>query len=69
MYYMRQNQLMYSYYLPTWILQVGENDQKLAEGITLYSIVAEMHERAAIIGPLVTVSTPILFKILYSWLL
>lgn len=36
-------------------LQVGESDQKLAEGISLYSIAADMRGKASILGPLITV--------------
>ncbi|XP_074370582.1 DEAD-box ATP-dependent RNA helicase 53, mitochondrial-like [Apium graveolens] len=60
--------MMFSATMPSWIVKlsqkflnnpltidlVGDSDQKLAEGITLYSIVSDMHERPAIIGPLVT---------------
>ncbi|KAL1823221.1 hypothetical protein ACET3Z_009999 [Daucus carota] len=60
--------LMFSATMPKWIVQltrkylknpltidlVGENDQKLAEGITLYSIVSDMHDKPGILGPLVT---------------
>ncbi|KAM0021268.1 putative RNA helicase [Helianthus debilis subsp. tardiflorus] len=34
--------------------RVGDSDQKLADGITLYSIASEMRERPSIIGPLIT---------------
>lgn len=47
-------------YQPLFILifgiQVGDSDQKLAEGITLYSIAADRYERSAILGPLIEVS-------------
>lgn len=60
--------LMFSATMPKWIIQltrkylknpltidlVGEDDQKLAEGITLYSIVSDMHDKPGILGPLVT---------------
>lgn len=36
-------------------LQVGDSDQKLADGITLYSLVAETRDRPSVIGPLITV--------------
>ncbi|GJQ98681.1 DEAD-box ATP-dependent RNA helicase 53-like protein [Tanacetum coccineum] len=34
--------------------EVGDSDQKLADGITLYSISSEMRERPSLIGPLIT---------------
>ena len=47
-------------YQPLFILifgiQVGDSDQKLAEGITLYSIAADRYERSAILGPLIEVN-------------
>ncbi|KAK4800027.1 hypothetical protein SAY86_025392 [Trapa natans] len=60
--------MMFSATMPNWIRSltkkylkdpltidlVGDDDQKLAEGISLYSIAAEMHSKAAIIGPLIT---------------
>ncbi|WOG98368.1 hypothetical protein DCAR_0417709 [Daucus carota subsp. sativus] len=60
--------MMFSATMPSWIAKlsqkflnnpltidlVGDSSQKLAEGITLYSIMSDMHERPAIIGPLVT---------------
>ncbi|KAL8511342.1 hypothetical protein ACS0TY_017948 [Phlomoides rotata] len=60
--------LMFSATMPNWILRltqkflknpltvdlVGESDQKLADGISLYSIVADMREKPAILGPLIT---------------
>ncbi|XP_073150702.1 DEAD-box ATP-dependent RNA helicase 53, mitochondrial-like [Henckelia pumila] len=60
--------LMFSATMPNWILRltqkflknpvtidlVGESDQKLADGISLYAIAADMRERPAIIGPLIT---------------
>ncbi|KAJ7960582.1 DEAD-box ATP-dependent RNA helicase [Quillaja saponaria] len=39
---------------PLTIDLVGDSDQKLADGISLYSIASEMHGKASIIGPLVT---------------
>nr|GMD25663.1 DEAD-box ATP-dependent RNA helicase 53-like [Ipomoea batatas]GMD28673.1 DEAD-box ATP-dependent RNA helicase 53-like [Ipomoea batatas] len=33
---------------------VGDSDQKLADGIPLYSIACEMHSKPAIFGPLIT---------------
>ena len=41
-------------------LQVGESDQKLAEGISLYSIAADMRGKTSILGPLITVRVMIL---------
>ncbi|KZV16621.1 DEAD-box ATP-dependent RNA helicase 53-like [Dorcoceras hygrometricum] len=60
--------LMFSATMPNWILRltqkflknpvtidlVGESNQKLADGISLYAITADMREKPAIIGPLVT---------------
>ncbi|KAL8088447.1 DEAD-box ATP-dependent RNA helicase 53-like [Apium graveolens] len=60
--------LMFSATMPKWIVEltrkflknpltidlVGENDQKLAEGISLYSIVSEIYEKPGIIGQLIT---------------
>ncbi|KAL1208228.1 DEAD-box ATP-dependent RNA helicase 9 [Cardamine amara subsp. amara] len=34
---------------------VGDSDQKLADGITMFSITADSYGRASIIAPLVTV--------------
>ncbi|GAB2285048.1 DEAD-box ATP-dependent RNA helicase 53, mitochondrial [Dionaea muscipula] len=59
--------MMFSATMPSWILKltrkylkdpltidlVGDSDQKLAEGISLYSIVTEHSAKAATIGPLV----------------
>ncbi|KAE8678410.1 DEAD-box ATP-dependent RNA helicase 53 [Hibiscus syriacus] len=59
--------MMFSATLPNWIRSltqkhlknpltidlVGENDQKLAEGISLYSIAADTHGKASILGPLI----------------
>ncbi|KAK1393415.1 DEAD-box ATP-dependent RNA helicase 53 [Heracleum sosnowskyi] len=68
--YLPQNRqtLMFSATMPKWIVQltrkylknpltidlVGEDNQKLAEGITIYSIVSDMHDKPGILGPLVT---------------
>ena len=41
-------------------LQVGESDQKLAEGISIYSIATDMRGKASILGPLITVRVMIL---------
>ncbi|PIN20381.1 ATP-dependent RNA helicase [Handroanthus impetiginosus] len=60
--------MMFSATMPNWILRltqkfspppvtidlVGESDQKLADGISLYSIAADIREKPAIIGPLIT---------------
>ncbi|KAJ4811412.1 DEAD-box ATP-dependent RNA helicase 53 [Rhynchospora pubera] len=62
----RQN-LMFSATMPNWIQKitrkylhdpavidlVGDSDQKLAEGISLYSIAADRYEKTAILGPLI----------------
>ncbi|EYU43162.1 hypothetical protein ABFS82_08G119800 [Erythranthe guttata] len=60
--------MMFSATMPNWILRltqkflknpltvdlVGDSDQKLADGISLYSIAADMREKQAIIGSLIT---------------
>nr|GEU82113.1 DEAD-box ATP-dependent RNA helicase 53-like [Tanacetum cinerariifolium] len=60
--------MMFSATMPSWIVKlthkylktpltidlVGDSDQKLADGITLYSISSEMRERPSLIGPLIT---------------
>ncbi|XP_076958660.1 DEAD-box ATP-dependent RNA helicase 53, mitochondrial-like [Bidens hawaiensis] len=60
--------LMFSATMPSWIVKltqkflkapltidlVGDSDQKLADGITLYSIASETRERASILGSLIT---------------
>ncbi|XP_039053608.1 DEAD-box ATP-dependent RNA helicase 53, mitochondrial-like [Hibiscus syriacus] len=60
--------MMFSATMPNWIRSltqkhlknpltidlVGENDQKLAEGISLYSIAADTRGKASILGPLIT---------------
>ncbi|KAL8234364.1 hypothetical protein R6Q59_020464 [Mikania micrantha] len=60
--------MMFSATMPSWIVKltnkylknpltidlVGDSDQKLADGITLYSISSEMRERPSVIGPLIT---------------
>ncbi|PWA92192.1 DNA/RNA helicase, DEAD/DEAH box type, N-terminal [Artemisia annua] len=60
--------MMFSATMPSWIVKlthkylntpltvdlVGDSDQKLADGITLYSIASEMRERPSLIGPLIT---------------
>ncbi|XP_051114786.1 DEAD-box ATP-dependent RNA helicase 53, mitochondrial-like [Andrographis paniculata] len=68
--YMRQKHqtMMFSATMPNWIVRltqkflknpitidlVGESDQKLADGISLYSVTSEMREKPAILGPLIT---------------
>ncbi|GMH07089.1 hypothetical protein Nepgr_008929 [Nepenthes gracilis] len=60
--------MMFSATMPNWILKltrkylkdpltidlVGDSDQKLAEGISLYSILSDYSAKAAVIGPLFT---------------
>ncbi|KAL0301715.1 UNVERIFIED_CONTAM: DEAD-box ATP-dependent RNA helicase 53, mitochondrial [Sesamum radiatum] len=60
--------MMFSATMPSWIVKltrrflidpvtidlVGESDQKLADGISLYAITSDMREKPAIIGPLIT---------------
>ncbi|XVE86252.1 hypothetical protein DITRI_Ditri18aG0020600 [Diplodiscus trichospermus] len=60
--------MMFSATMPNWIKSltqkhlknpltidlVGESDQKLAEGISLYSIAADMRGKASILAPLIT---------------
>ncbi|XP_051136276.1 DEAD-box ATP-dependent RNA helicase 53, mitochondrial-like [Andrographis paniculata] len=60
--------MMFSATMPKWILKltqrflknpitidlVGENDQKLPDGISLYSIASDIREKPGIIGPLIT---------------
>ncbi|XP_041000865.1 DEAD-box ATP-dependent RNA helicase 53, mitochondrial-like isoform X1 [Juglans microcarpa x Juglans regia] len=60
--------LMFSATMPSWIRKltqnylkdpvtidlVGDSDQKLADGISLYSIASDMHGKASVIGPLIT---------------
>ncbi|XP_010323935.3 DEAD-box ATP-dependent RNA helicase 53, mitochondrial [Solanum lycopersicum] len=60
--------LMFSATMPSWILKitnkflknpvhidlVGDSDQKLADGISLFSIACDMHQKPAILGPLIT---------------
>ncbi|KAK1303415.1 DEAD-box ATP-dependent RNA helicase 53 [Acorus calamus] len=64
----KRQSMMFSATLPSWIKGltrkylkdpltidlVGENDQKLAEGITLYSIASDMSRKASLLGPLIT---------------
>ncbi|XP_010551734.1 PREDICTED: DEAD-box ATP-dependent RNA helicase 9-like isoform X2 [Tarenaya hassleriana] len=65
---LNRQSMMFSATMPSWIRGltqkylkdpltidlVGDSDQKLADGITLYSIVTDMYGKASIIGPLVT---------------
>ncbi|KAI3718201.1 hypothetical protein L6452_19062 [Arctium lappa] len=60
--------MMFSATMPSWIVKlthkylktpltidlVGDSDQKLADGITLFSISSEMRDRPSLIGPLIT---------------
>ncbi|KAK6784718.1 hypothetical protein RDI58_018173 [Solanum bulbocastanum] len=60
--------LMFSATMPSWILKitnkflknpvhidlVGDSDQKLADGISLFSIACDMHQKPAVLGPLIT---------------
>ncbi|CAI9754470.1 unnamed protein product [Fraxinus pennsylvanica] len=68
--YMKQKHqtMMFSATMPNWIIKltqkflknpvtvdlVGDSNQKLAEGISLYAIASEMREKPAIIGTLIT---------------
>ncbi|XP_022135639.1 DEAD-box ATP-dependent RNA helicase 53-like [Momordica charantia] len=63
----KRQSMMFSATMPSWIRKltqnylinpltidlVGDSDQKLADGISLFSIVADMHGKASIIGPLI----------------
>lgn len=63
----KRQSMMFSATMPSWIRKltqkylkdpavidlVGENDQKLAEGITLYSIATDSYGKASILGPLI----------------
>ncbi|PWA51245.1 helicase Cas3, CRISPR-associated, core [Artemisia annua] len=65
--------MMFSATMPSWIVKlthkylktpltidlVGDSDQKLSDGITLYSISSEIRESPSIIGLLITVCTDI----------
>ncbi|KAL3502434.1 hypothetical protein ACH5RR_036883 [Cinchona calisaya] len=60
--------MMFSATMPGWIMKitqkflknplkidlVGDSDQKLAEGISLFAIASEMHQKPAILEPLIT---------------
>ncbi|KAK6917989.1 Helicase, C-terminal [Dillenia turbinata] len=64
----KRQTLMFSATMPNWIRDltrkflkdptvidlVGQSDQKLAEGISLYAILSDSYGKASIIGPLVT---------------
>ncbi|XP_019182259.1 PREDICTED: DEAD-box ATP-dependent RNA helicase 53-like isoform X2 [Ipomoea nil] len=64
----KRQTMMFSATMPNWIMKltqkflrnpvhidlVGDSDQKLADGISLYSIACQMHSRPAILGPLIT---------------
>lgn len=64
----KRQTMMFSATMPQWIRQlvrnylnspvnidlVGDSDQKLADGISLYSVASDMHGKASIIGPLIT---------------
>ncbi|KAJ8527887.1 hypothetical protein K7X08_015338 [Anisodus acutangulus] len=60
--------MMFSATMPSWILKltkkflkkpvhvdlVGDSDQKLADGISLYSIACDMRQKPAVLGPLIS---------------
>lgn len=64
----KRQSLMFSATMPSWIKKltqnylknpltidlVGDSDQKLADGISLYSIASDSYGKASIIGPLIT---------------
>eukprot|EP00262_Sarcandra_glabra_P000651 TRINITY_DN1078_c0_g2_i1.p1 TRINITY_DN1078_c0_g2~~TRINITY_DN1078_c0_g2_i1.p1 ORF type:complete len:665 (-),score=142.95 TRINITY_DN1078_c0_g2_i1:198-2192(-) len=64
----KRQSMMFSATMPSWIRKlsqkylkdpliidlVGDSDQKLAEGITLYSIQSDMYGKPSILGPLIT---------------
>ncbi|RDX65727.1 DEAD-box ATP-dependent RNA helicase 53, mitochondrial [Mucuna pruriens] len=64
----KRQTLMFSATMPSWIKQitrnylkdpvtidlVGDSDQKLADGISLYSIATDMYVKAGILAPLIT---------------
>ena len=54
------SQLGYKFNGNLLVLQVGDSDQKLADGISLYSIGSDTYEKGAIIGTLVSVRLHIL---------
>ncbi|CAN4096264.1 unnamed protein product [Withania somnifera] len=61
--------MMFSATMPSWILKltkkflkkpvhvdlVGDSDQKLADGISLYSIACDMRQKPAVLGPLIAI--------------
>ncbi|KAL5773090.1 hypothetical protein ACOSP7_012707 [Xanthoceras sorbifolium] len=65
---LKRQSMMFSATMPPWIRSltnkylknpvtvdlVGDSDQKLADGITLYSIASDHYAKASIIGPLIT---------------
>ncbi|XP_050232774.1 DEAD-box ATP-dependent RNA helicase 53, mitochondrial-like [Mercurialis annua] len=64
----KRHSMLFSATMPSWIKNlvrnylkdpltidlVGDSDKKLADGITLYSIVSDMYGKASILGPLIT---------------
>ncbi|KAF8413466.1 hypothetical protein HHK36_001453 [Tetracentron sinense] len=64
----KRQSMMFSATMPSWIRKlsqkylndpltidlVGDSDQKLPEGISLYSVASDMYGKASIIGPLIT---------------
>ncbi|XP_065852433.1 DEAD-box ATP-dependent RNA helicase 53, mitochondrial [Euphorbia lathyris] len=64
----KRHSMLFSATMPSWIKNlvrnylkdpltidlVGDSDQKLADGITLYSIVSDTYAKASILGPLIT---------------
>ncbi|KAF4360035.1 hypothetical protein F8388_021328 [Cannabis sativa] len=64
----KRQSMMFSATMPSWIRKltqnylktpvnidlVGDSDQKLADGISLFSIASDMHGKPSIIGPLIT---------------
>ncbi|XP_058071624.1 DEAD-box ATP-dependent RNA helicase 53, mitochondrial-like [Magnolia sinica] len=64
----KRQSMLFSATMPSWIRKlthkylkdpltidlVGDSDQKLPEGITLYSVASDMYGKASIIGPLIT---------------
>lgn len=47
--------------------QVGDSEQKLPEGISLYSIVSENYGKSSILGPLIKVSILLTVCVFYGW--
>ncbi|KAF5188916.1 Dead-box atp-dependent rna helicase, partial [Thalictrum thalictroides] len=64
----KRQSMMFSATMPSWIREltrkylknpltvdlVGDSDQKLADGITLYSYQADSYNKASVVGPLIT---------------